>query len=53
VADVATLDVTESVRPAGECMATAMHALRFRNSGRRSVIVVPVAMRPMETPTLR
>jgi hypothetical protein len=53
VADVATLDVTETVRPAGECMSTAMRALHFRNSGRRSVIVVPVTMRPLETPTLR
>jgi hypothetical protein len=53
VADVAMLDVTETVRPAGECMSAAMRGLHFRNSGRRAVIVVPVTMRPQETPTLR
>lgn len=52
VLDVATGDVTETVRPAGECIAGVLRGLRFRNSGRRAVIVVPVAMRPQETPTL-
>lgn len=52
VLDVATGDVTESVRPAGDCIAGVLRGLRFRNSGRRAVIVVPVAMRPQETPTL-
>jgi hypothetical protein len=51
VADVATLDVTPCAP--GECMSAAMRGLHFRNSGRRSVIVVPVTMRPQETPTLR
>lgn len=52
VVDVATGDVTESVRPAGDCIAGVLRGLRFRNSGRRSVIIVSVAMRPQETPTL-
>lgn len=53
VADLSTLDVTDTVRPAGECIANALRPLRFRNSGRRSVIVLPVAMRPQETAALR
>lgn len=52
VAEVRVLEVTESVRPAGECITGVLRGLQFRNSGRRAVVVVPVSMRPQETPTL-
>lgn len=53
VADVSTLDVTETIRPAGECIASSLRAMHFRNSGRRTVIVLPLTMRPQENPSLR
>lgn len=51
LADVSQAEIAEAVRGAGDCLAGVLRELRFRSTGRRTVLTVPFMMRPQEAPS--
>lgn len=51
LADVSQAEIAEAVRGAGDCLGGVLRELRFRSTGRRTVLTVPLAMRPQEAPS--
>jgi len=51
VLDVAAGDISEPITSVGECLGRTLRTLRFRATGRRAVVGIPLTLRPQEQPT--